>query len=51
MKYVLILITSLTLFACGGKDSGESAKEAMESAADAAKEAAGSTMDAAAEAA
>ncbi|MBT8102374.1 MAG: hypothetical protein KJO95_05350 [Gammaproteobacteria bacterium] len=50
MKQLLVLIMTLTLFACGGKDSGDSAKGAMESAADAAKEAAGDTMDAASDA-
>ncbi len=47
MKHLLVLIMTLTLFACGGKDAGDTAKGAMESAKDTAKEAAAATKDAA----
>ena len=46
MKHLLILLTSLALFACGGGDSGGSAEEA----ADTAKEAASDAMESAGDA-
>jgi len=50
MKHLLILLASMALFACSGGDSGGSAEEAVDNAADTVEEAAGSAMDATEEA-
>ena len=42
MKQLLVLVMTLTLFACGGKESGST----MEDAADAAKKASSDAMEA-----